>query len=384
MTTKNKTSRNVYLSYLVIIVGFLVIRVIGALQSYGVLPKATSLEGYLLNAFIQIGLLFGLSIFMFSGLQKQKVKTTFRFYGYKKISLKAVFITLVIGVIIYFLNIFVASFFDTFLSSIGYSFSQGESMQSYPVSLLVLNLLCTAVLPAICEETAHRGMLLKGNSGLSSKMAIIISGLLFGLMHLNIEQFFYATLIGFFLGYITLLCDSIYPAMIVHFVNNGISVFMGYSSFHKGGLSKLMSSFINFLNYNVLLGYVFLTLLIGLLVWLLAFLVKRLFRATAGKNIIDLQEAMYKEIMKKDYLSDLEASRAEIRGDYIQDNHRINLEEIYINNNIKLGYMTELDHELLASKGKGKLDKVASAFMWTCFALTIAGTLLTLIRGLLI
>jgi membrane protease YdiL (CAAX protease family) len=80
----------------------------------------------------------------------------------------------------------------------------------------------------VCEEIAHRGMLFNGLSSLGTKNAIIYSSILFGLMHLNISQFFYAAIIGAILAVLTIASGSIIPAMIVHFLNNFINVVISY------------------------------------------------------------------------------------------------------------------------------------------------------------
>ena len=45
-----------------------------------------------------------------------------------------------------------------------------------------------AVLPAIGEEFLHRGIVLQGIKHMGFKKAIVLSSLLFGLVHFNIQQ----------------------------------------------------------------------------------------------------------------------------------------------------------------------------------------------------
>jgi len=379
MNIKQKTSQNSILTYFLIIVGFVGIRALSALGLLSFMGEYTS---YVFTMVVQIGLLFCLSVFMFSGLQKQKVKTTFRFYGYKKISLKAVAITVALGVIVFFLNIFVAGFFDTILQFLGYNFRPSESPEAYPVYLLLINIVFTAVLPAICEETAHRGLLLKGQSGLGQKQALIISSLLFGLLHLNIEQFFYATIIGFFLGYLTIICESIYPAMIIHFMNNALSVYSGFASFHKLSFAKILSLPYTFLQNNFFLGVMFLILFVTLLVMTGYYLMRKLIIETVGKNMASVQMELYKELAKNDYINDIEQSKAEIEGKANVEN-RVNLQEMYLEKNIKLGLMTDLDRQLLSTKTHNKPSKVAIALFVASFVLTVGITIFTFIWGVL-
>ncbi len=379
MSVKQKTSQNSILTYFLIIVGFVGIRAMSALGLFTFMGEYAS---YVFTILVQIGLLFCLSVFMFSGVQKQKVKTTFKFYGYKKISPKAVIITVALGVIVFFLNIFVAGFFDAILEFLGYNFQPNNKLESYPIYLLLINIVFTAVLPAVCEETAHRGLLLKGQSGLGQKQAIIISALLFGLLHLNIEQFFYATIIGFFLGYITIICDSIYPAIIIHFMNNALSVYSGFASFHKLTFAKILSLPYVFLQNNFFLGVLFLILFLTLLVMTGYYLMRKLFVETTVKNMTNIQMELYKELAKNDYINDIKQSKAELEGKTSVEN-KINLQELYIDKNIKLGLMTELDRQLLSNKTHNKPSKIAIALLVASFVLTVGITIFTFVWGVI-
>ncbi len=376
MTFKNRTIRNSYITYLVIVVAFIALRI---LSSFHLLDFLGGGLGYVFNIVVQIGLLFCLSIFMFSLLQKEKIKTTFTFYGYKKISWKAVLIAFIMGVVVFLLNIFVASFFDIILALFGYKFSAGESVTQYPVYMLFVNLFFTALLPAICEETAHRGMLLKTSQVWGQKKAIIISSVLFGLLHCNIEQFFYATIIGVFVGYVSILCDSIYPAMIIHFMNNALSVFMGFSSVNGTWMAKIVNTVAGFA-YNGIVGILFLSILFGLLLYFLIFLVKQLFMETTAKKFASLQEQIYKEVAKADYINDINNSKALLNGQDQKENI-VDIEKIYMDTNLKMGMMTDLDRKIL--NGPFKLNSNYLPIILLSFVLTAGVTFLTFILGVI-
>ena len=55
-------------------------------------------------------------------------------------------------------------------------------------------------------------------------MACIASGLLFGIMHLDPQQFLYATALGFVLALVVRITDSIFASVIMHFIINGTSI----------------------------------------------------------------------------------------------------------------------------------------------------------------
>ena len=379
MNIKNKITRNTMICYITIVFLFVIIRL---LSSFGLLSFLGTVGSYIVNALVQIGMLFSISVFMFKGLQKAKTKDVLRYYGFKKISWKAVLYAILIGIIIYILNVFVVTFFNAILSALGYKFQSGSStLESYPFWLFLINLVVTAVLPGICEETAHRGMLLRGLSNLGRHKAVIISSLLFGLMHLNIEQFFYATIIGIFLGYLTLYCDTIYPAMIIHFMNNALSLFMSYSSFNNLGFEN-MFTWINFnLQNNFIIAILFIIVLVALLVILLKLLVKLLFKETAVKRMHSLQEALFTEVVRTNFQNDIKELS---EGKELSQEEKIqNFDKIFMDKSLDTGNSSEIDNQLMQEQQPFKLETLTLVLLITSLILTGAVTFMTFIWGLL-
>lgn len=381
MSLKSKVSTSSLICYFLIVVVFAIIRMLSA---FGVFDGLDDSFDYFLNVIIQVFILFAMSVLLFSAFQKNKVKDTFKFFGYKKISFKAVLISIGIGIIVYFLNIFIASFFNAILSLFGYSLSSTTTyLDSYPFWLFLVNILITAVLPGICEETAHRGLLLKGLSGFGEKKALIISALLFGLMHMNIEQFFYATLIGLLVGYLSLICDSIYPAMIVHFMNNALSVFASYSSFNNLGFEKIIGGFNAALQINFFLGFLLIVVFMVSLSFLLFALVKLLFRETTVKNMAKLQQTLIKQMQKENYIKELESTANEGEAQTVSDS--ISFEEfdkLYKEHNQKMGLMSNLEQNML-SVPNTKMNALHKILYAGILIITVGVTIFTFVWGIL-
>lgn len=59
------------------------------------------------------------------------------------------------------------------------------------------------------------------------KVAILTSALIFGLIHMNPVQIFGGFLMGLFLGWIYYKTRSLLPVLIIHIVNNSLSVLLG-------------------------------------------------------------------------------------------------------------------------------------------------------------
>jgi len=90
-----------------------------------------------------------------------------------------------------------------------------------------LGILCVGVLGPILEELLFRGavtkVLLKRYHPVT---AILISGLLFGIFHMNPAQVVGAMLIGFVLAWIYYKTHSLIPCILIHIMNNSLSVYL--------------------------------------------------------------------------------------------------------------------------------------------------------------
>ncbi len=83
--------------------------------------------------------------------------------------------------------------------------------------------------PAISEELFCRFLCLSILSPYGKKGAVIVSAILFAIMHGNFYQMPYAFIAGIFLGAITLASGSILPAIVFHILNNAFSVIVYYA-----------------------------------------------------------------------------------------------------------------------------------------------------------
>lgn len=82
-----------------------------------------------------------------------------------------------------------------------------------------------AVTPAICEETAFRGVLLAGfGSRLRTGATVVLVSLLFGAFHLSIYRFVPTALAGAALTYLVLRTGSIWTSVLAHGLYNGLLV----------------------------------------------------------------------------------------------------------------------------------------------------------------
>ena len=87
-----------------------------------------------------------------------------------------------------------------------------------------LSFLSVVIVAPICEELMFRGLIYQGLRGLGVWKAAVLSALMFALLHLNINQFAYAFVLGIILSLCVEITGSLYSSMILHFLINSRSV----------------------------------------------------------------------------------------------------------------------------------------------------------------
>jgi len=93
---------------------------------------------------------------------------------------------------------------------------------------LIPSLLIMALLPAFVEEFVFRGIMYHAYRQYSKTGGILLSALLFGLMHLNLNQAVYAFFLGIILAIMVEATGSLHTSMFMHFLFNGSSVALNY------------------------------------------------------------------------------------------------------------------------------------------------------------
>jgi len=82
-----------------------------------------------------------------------------------------------------------------------------------------------ALTPALCEELLFRGYVHRQVERRHGPMvAVLLVGVLFGLYHLSPTKALPLAVLGMWLGYVTWATGSLWPAVVVHFLNNAFAV----------------------------------------------------------------------------------------------------------------------------------------------------------------
>ncbi len=140
---------------------------------------------------------------------------------FRRISLSIVFMSALLGFLLLPLTTFI-NLFSLFFST-NYVSESSAQMLNNP---LWLNLLVIAVIPAVVEELIYRGVVYHAYREKGVIMAILASGIVFGIMHRNLNQFCYALVLGCIFGILVEITGSIFASMVAHFVINGWNVLL--------------------------------------------------------------------------------------------------------------------------------------------------------------
>lgn len=370
------------LIYFVVIVLFVAIRIFSSLV------KVESIVGNLLGVLIQVGFMLLVPFFMYKIMRKKNSVAVLKDFHVKSVNAKAILLAIGIGIVVYFLNLAVASFFNIFIVSTGFDPSFGMASSSgggYSLMAFIGDIIITAILPGICEEFCHRGLLVNGFKQISPKKTILLVGLLFGLMHLNIEQFFYASVIGMFLTFLVYVTDSIIPSIIVHFLNNAIGLYLTFAEANNLPFGNFATNLKTVLVGNPITVFGTIILVVILLLSLLIFLTYMLLKQTRVKDFQRLAKNAFENKQRELLLESFDIDVNEIDGEQTNEGQpQVVISQPVLSGgrkNIMVDFNFNQD-DLMATNFK-KPSLKDKAFLYGTIFIGIFITISTLIWGIL-
>lgn len=120
---------------------------------------------------------------------------------------------------------------------------------------LLLNLFIVALLPAVCEEFFFRGAFMRFLMICikNKHISVMLTALVFSVMHGEFYGLLPRFVLGLFLGYIAWFSGSIWPAVAAHFLNNGLALTASYYHWDQSGIAIFDEHFV-FPKYAVVLS----------------------------------------------------------------------------------------------------------------------------------
>ncbi|NFO55284.1 CPBP family intramembrane metalloprotease [Clostridium botulinum] len=201
------------LYFLIILLG----EIVGG-QVLGIFYSILGISDIRLILFLNHMILFIIPAIIYVIIVKPNIKQTFKL---NKLYLKDFFLIIVLS----FVSQPLVSLFSL-ITSFFFENDIGNFVSEISSTPFLIMLLLMAVMPAITEEITLRGIVQSGYDDKSDLKTCIIIGLLFGIFHLNGQQFLYAAVLGGILAYLVRVTNSIFASMTLHFMINGTSVVM--------------------------------------------------------------------------------------------------------------------------------------------------------------
>ena len=343
------------------------------LVSLGCAPDGLLGEIYV-SVLIQVGILFILPLIFYSIFLKVKPKEIFKTCNFGKINFNVVLISIVLGILCFFINVAVSSLFSGIINFTGYRSSGSGGTANYETWHFFVEVFIVAVLPAFCEEFLHRGIVLQGIKHIGFKKAIVISSLLFGLLHFNIQQVSYAFVVGLILGFVAVVSKNIFPSIIIHFVNNFISVYLDYAA----NRNWFLGDFLNNLQSSLYAGSMFAVFIISAIVMivivaLLCLFIWLLYKQTLIRKVNKVLDKVYNSPELDPELKIVIDQENQIR-DFLETNTLLNLDFEKKDNPIDIVMPKE--------KSRYKTKLTDYIFLWGAVFLGGLVTLFTYIWGL--
>ncbi len=154
---------------------------------------------------------------------------------------KSILPTAVVGVSAQFTTLFVLGIIINMLpKSWVESFEQNSEIINDANQVVVF--IVAVILAPIFEEIMCRGLILNSlRKAMPKWCAIVLSSLIFGVIHGNAIQIIYATALGILLGWIYTKTDSIYIPMLCHFAFNLTSTLLQYVNTENEVIAVILS-----------------------------------------------------------------------------------------------------------------------------------------------
>ncbi|MGL5973455.1 MAG: lysostaphin resistance A-like protein [Oscillospiraceae bacterium] len=238
---KNK-SKLINSTLLVHILGFMIMPFIFVYTIQKILPFLINTfpdavflrEDYFWNYLINIVTLSFINVIPFMYVLKKtkfNYKSFFSFDGFKiKKAFKYCFIGLGLNYFVAFLAVNLTEFLKKFNIN---AIEPDLSAPKDSIITTVLYVFMIIVVAPITEEFLCRGAILNLLKPYGKKFSIIISAAVFSILHGNLFQMPGSFILGLFLGYLAIKYDSIIMPIIVHFMNNFLSVIISIFLLNK-------------------------------------------------------------------------------------------------------------------------------------------------------
>ena len=158
-------------------------------------------------------------------LQRRRSRGRFEVIG-KAYGKSLIALSVPVGMLVSLGANYAASLFITAVESTGVTLLSPEISTEYSLGGAAMLVLQVAVIPAVVEEFAMRGVMLQALRRYGDWFAVTVTSVLFAVMHGNLVQAPFALILGFALGWLVLMTGSLWTGIFIHFFSNFYAVIM--------------------------------------------------------------------------------------------------------------------------------------------------------------
>lgn len=175
-----------------------------------------------LSGLMAMQLLFflGLSVLVALVLDQRPVAEVFRL---RALSISGVAKSVLLGFLAWGLAYTVSALMLMLVDGLGGQMPE-QIYRLYTSAPFPLAILGGALLPAVGEEFVFRGYIQRHLAGFGAAAGVLLTGLLFGMMHLSLVRLLPLTLLGVVFAAAVQRAGSLFPSIIMHFVNNATAL----------------------------------------------------------------------------------------------------------------------------------------------------------------
>lgn len=182
--------------------------------------------GYLIFSMLLYVLFLPVPALAVAGIARSRINP----FPAKKVGFGRLVCLFAVGMGMAIMSNLLSSYLMNVLVALGVPYPTFPDTMELTATSLVLNVISTAVLPALVEEIIFRGYIQTALKPFGNGIAIVLSAFLFGIFHGNILQFPFAFFMGLVFGWLLVQTGSIWPCVLMHFGNNLMSTLLDWFS----------------------------------------------------------------------------------------------------------------------------------------------------------
>lgn len=123
----------------------------------------------------------------------------------------------------------ISSYINAIFNSFGYEPAVLDFNLPEGIGGFVLSIFRMAIVAGVVEELSFRGSVMGNLRYYGDNFAIVMSSIIFGMVHGNFTQIPFALIAGISMGYFSVKTGTIWTGVIIHIINNLLSVILTYA-----------------------------------------------------------------------------------------------------------------------------------------------------------